>query len=154
VQQGYLTSDVQYKEGSKEILNRYLRIVNDPIKEKLNTPIKEKFKDNTTSFNTTSNKNNAYSDEFEKFWSIYPRKVDKKKAYKSFKACIKKHKLEQIIKGTEQYTRMIDLKKTAIDYIKYPATFLNNESYMETYEQSQEEKPIKPDFNFDEISGG
>jgi hypothetical protein len=63
VDKGYLTSDLQYKEGTKEILNRYLRIVNDPIKEKLNTPIKEKlntpikekFKDNNTSFNTTSN---------------------------------------------------------------------------------------------------
>jgi hypothetical protein len=55
VTKGYLTSDLQYKEGTKEILNRYLRIVNDPIKEKLDTPIKEKFKDNNTSFNTTSN---------------------------------------------------------------------------------------------------
>jgi hypothetical protein len=52
---GYLTSDLQYKEGTKEILNRYLRIVNDPIKENLDTPIKEKLKDNNTSFNTTSN---------------------------------------------------------------------------------------------------
>jgi uncharacterized phage protein (TIGR02220 family) len=55
VAKGYLHSDIHYKEGTKEILNRYLRIVNDPIKEKLNTPIKEKFKDNNTSFNTTSN---------------------------------------------------------------------------------------------------
>lgn len=55
VSKGYLTSDLQYKEGTKEILNRYIRIVNDPIKEKLNTPIKEKLKDNNTSFNTTSN---------------------------------------------------------------------------------------------------
>jgi transposase len=55
VSKGYLTSDMQYKEGTKEILNRYLRIVNDPIKEKLNTPIEEKLKDNNTSFNTTSN---------------------------------------------------------------------------------------------------
>lgn len=52
---GFITSEINYKEGTKEIFNRYLRIVNDPIKEKLNTPIKEKFKDNNTSFNTTSN---------------------------------------------------------------------------------------------------
>jgi transposase len=55
VSKGYLTSDLQYKDGTKEILNRYLRIVNDPIKENLDTPIKEKFKDNITSINTTSN---------------------------------------------------------------------------------------------------
>jgi uncharacterized phage protein (TIGR02220 family) len=55
VTKGYVQTEIQYKEGTKEILNRYLRIVNDPIKEKFNTPIKEKLKDNTTSFNTTSN---------------------------------------------------------------------------------------------------
>lgn len=61
IEQGYIVSDMQYKEGSKEILHRYLRIVNTPIKEKFNTPltkvnapIKEKFKDNNT-FNNTNN---------------------------------------------------------------------------------------------------
>ena len=71
VKNGYLTSRINYKEGSKEILNRYLRIVNDPIKEKFNTPqtkvnepIKEKFKDNNTlnnTFNNTSNSDNRNS---------------------------------------------------------------------------------------------
>lgn len=66
VSKGYLSSEISYREGTKEILHRYLRIVNDPIKEifntpqrKLNDPIKEKFKDNTTSnitTNITSNK--------------------------------------------------------------------------------------------------
>lgn len=55
INNGYLTSELIYKEGSKEILHRYLRISYDPIKENLSTPIKENFKDNNTSFNTTSN---------------------------------------------------------------------------------------------------
>lgn len=55
VAKGYVKSDMQYKEGTKEILNRYIRIVNEPIEEKLKTPIKEKFKENNTSFNTTTN---------------------------------------------------------------------------------------------------
>lgn len=52
---GYVSCEIVYKEGSKEILNRYIRIVNDPIKEKLNTPIKEKLKDNNTFINKTLN---------------------------------------------------------------------------------------------------
>ena len=56
VKNGYLSSEVIYQEGSKEILNRYLRIVNDPIKEK--------FKDNNTTNNTT-NKKHIYG-EFKK----------------------------------------------------------------------------------------
>lgn len=49
----FIKTEIIYKEGSKEILNRYIRIVKDPIKEKFNTPIKEKFKDNNTSINNT-----------------------------------------------------------------------------------------------------
>lgn len=55
IEHGYLNSEIHYKEGSKEIEYRYLTLVNDPIKQKLNTPIKQKFKDNNTSFNNTNN---------------------------------------------------------------------------------------------------
>jgi hypothetical protein len=51
---GYIESRMEYKEGSKQILGRYIKIVLEGIKEKFNTPIKEKFKDNNTSINTTS----------------------------------------------------------------------------------------------------
>ena len=54
VQKGYLISEIIYKEGTKQILNRCLRIVEYPIKEKFNTPIKEKLKENNTSMNNTS----------------------------------------------------------------------------------------------------
>lgn len=60
VDNGYIQSDIIYKEGTKEILNRYLRIVYDPIKENFNTPIKEKFKDNNTLFNNTVNNTKEY----------------------------------------------------------------------------------------------
>lgn len=56
VEFGYLKSTIKYKEGSKEILHRYLSLVNYPIEEKLNTPIEEKLKDNSTSINNTINK--------------------------------------------------------------------------------------------------
>jgi DNA-binding transcriptional ArsR family regulator len=65
IEQGYITSELIYREGSKEILHRYLRIVNDPIKEKLNRsttkvkePIEDKLKDNNTVNNTSNNTNN------------------------------------------------------------------------------------------------
>lgn len=56
VSKGYVKSVLQYKEGTKEILNRYLSLVGGPIKENLNTPIQENPKENNTvSFNNTSN---------------------------------------------------------------------------------------------------
>ena len=55
---GYISVDMIYKENSKEIQNRYIRILNDPIKEiltgyskNLQYPIKENFTDNNKIIN-------------------------------------------------------------------------------------------------------
>ncbi|MGX8233977.1 conserved phage C-terminal domain-containing protein [Bacillus subtilis] len=55
VEQGYITNELIYKEGSKEILHRYIRIVQYPNEEKFHRGMEEKVKDNNTSFNNTSN---------------------------------------------------------------------------------------------------
>lgn len=72
---GYISSEIVYKEGTKQIDKRYITIVHDPIKEKFNTsitnvcdpikemfntPIKEKLKENNTSLNTTFNNTFEY----------------------------------------------------------------------------------------------
>lgn len=76
---GYIKSSLIYKDGTKEILNRYLTLVNHPIKEKLTTsqrkvndPIKEKFKDNTITINNKSNTKieyNIFPDGFFEVWN-------------------------------------------------------------------------------------
>ena len=60
--EGYIQTQLIYKEGTKEIANRNIKIIRDPINEKVNTyirndlyPINEIAKDNNTSINTTSN---------------------------------------------------------------------------------------------------
>jgi len=52
---GYIHVEIIYKEGSKEILNRYLKIVNAPIQENLSTPIQKNLTDNNTLINNTDN---------------------------------------------------------------------------------------------------
>jgi hypothetical protein len=56
---GYINIEMIYKEGTKEILNRYIKIFEYPIKENLNRGIKENFKDNNTYINNTIN--NTYN---------------------------------------------------------------------------------------------
>ncbi|MGY0692948.1 conserved phage C-terminal domain-containing protein [Virgibacillus sp. FSP13] len=51
----YITREVIYKEGSREIKSRYMRICNDPIGKNATTPIGKNAIDNNTSLNTTSN---------------------------------------------------------------------------------------------------
>ena len=59
---GYINIQLEYAEGTKQILHRYIRLVKDPIEEKLNTPltkvkdpIEEKLIVNNTVNTTTNN---------------------------------------------------------------------------------------------------
>lgn len=58
----FINREVVYKKGSKEILNRYIRIQAYPIQENLHTPIQENLRDNTTSFNNTINNTSNIKD--------------------------------------------------------------------------------------------
>lgn len=64
IDNGYIESQLIYKEGSKEILNRYLKILKEGYLRNLKGGIKENLKDNNTSINNTSininNNNNIY----------------------------------------------------------------------------------------------
>jgi len=61
---GYIKSEFDYVKGTKQIFNRYLRLVNDPLKEKFNTPLKEKLMDNNTVINNTVNNTSNMSFDF------------------------------------------------------------------------------------------
>jgi hypothetical protein len=72
VKKGYIYSEIIYKEGSKEILNRYLKLIDEPIKEIFNTPIKENFKDNNTSINNTVNNTDGGKNDHWEYFSETP----------------------------------------------------------------------------------
>lgn len=64
---GYITKELIYREGTKEILNRYIRIVAYPTQENFGTPTQENLRDNNT-FNKTNKEevetsSRKYSDE-------------------------------------------------------------------------------------------
>ena len=52
---GYINIQLEYAEGTKQILHRYITLVKDPIEDKLNTPIEDKLIVNNTPINNTSN---------------------------------------------------------------------------------------------------
>lgn len=64
---GYIQSEIIYKDGTKEILNRYLKIIKGGYLRNLKEGIKEKLKDNNTSINNTSiNNKESKKKNFEK----------------------------------------------------------------------------------------
>ena len=58
VKEGYIEISFTYKEGSKEIDNRYIRIIKGGIEEKHSTPLVKNLKDNTTIVNTNTTYSN------------------------------------------------------------------------------------------------
>ncbi|PKL19545.1 MAG: helix-turn-helix domain-containing protein [Spirochaetae bacterium HGW-Spirochaetae-5] len=52
---GYISIEIIYREGTEEILHRYVRILHGGIEEKQHTPIEENFQDNNTVINNTIN---------------------------------------------------------------------------------------------------
>lgn len=107
-----------------------------PTKGGLQPPINEVSTINTKSINTNLQSNVSkstldYSNEFEQFWHIYPRKKEKKAASKSFTKARKKNTLEAIIIGTQRYADECELNQTELKFIKHPTTFLNKESFID-----------------------
>jgi len=150
VEKGYIYSDIVYKEGTKEILNRYLRIVNGPIKEKFNTPIKEKFntpikekfKENNTVVNNTKN---IYIVQSEELWRAYPSKTGKANAMKKIPKLIKQYGYEQMLRTIERYIQDVEYKRNngfkTLQY-KNGSTFFNSGyvDYLdENYTEHEEE---------------
>ena len=139
---GYVSIEIEQDRGTKQILNRYIRLLNGGIKEKLNTPqrkvkdpIKEKFKDNNT-VNTTSNITVNNIDHFESFWSVYPRKVGKAQARKAWdKLKLNDDTVKMIAENIAlriKYGEWSDANKT---FIPHAATYLNNARWEDEVEQ-------------------
>lgn len=102
-------------------------------------------------------KKQDYSEEFERFWEIYPRKRDKGYAFKNFSIRVKNGwKPEQLIEAAKAYRDEVEAEATDEKYIKHASTFLSdkepfrdyldihvnadNEVHLKTYKEIFEER--------------
>ena len=90
-------------------------------------------------------KRKSYSCEFETFWSIYPRKVDKGNAYKKFVARVNAGFSEdELIKAAKNYATECEKNSTEKRYIKHASTFLSDSLPFTDYLNDADElKPVK-----------
>lgn len=162
---GYITVNLIYKEGTKQIEKRVIRPIAekrvtpsgksvDPLAEKRMTPIAEKCVDNNTlvinTITNTMSKTNktttgVMEKEFEQLWAIYPRKIGKKKAYDSFKKArkIKKVPYETIENGLYRYIEYLKEQGTDEQFIQHGSTFFNQEKWQDEFEATHFEKKPK-----------
>lgn len=85
---------------------------------------------NNSNYSNNSNNSNKYNDHFDSVWNLYPRKIAKKAAYKSYVAALRRGEdAEQIKLGVMNYARQIELDGTAPNYVLHGSTFFSQDRY-------------------------
>lgn len=139
----YIT--IEYEKRGCEIKKRYLRLTNISIDDyqKNQSTIDENVKENNISINNTSINNNIYNQEFERLWTIYPKKQGKKDALKYF-IRVRKNGVDfdDILKGLENYIEYIKQKGISQQYIKQGSTWFNQECWNDDYSIQSENNNI------------
>jgi hypothetical protein len=79
-------------------------------------------------------------DLFEEFWTAYPRKLDKAKAFRAFKSALKRASFEDLLAGVLLYRN--DPKRDP-EFTKYPATWLNSDAWENTHEPSKDSEAAR-----------
>ena len=149
---GYLKID--YILEGKEITERRIYINRPPYPDdigvfrKLKGGVKfskggylENYIDNNIDINNINRieernilKKNLLEDEFEKIWSLYPKKIGKQSAKKSFiKARKEGITYETIENGLNNYNAYIKLKKIKRQFIKQGSSWFNQRNWEDEY---------------------
>lgn len=71
--------------------------------------------------------------DFERFWSVFPRKISRLAAVRAWQSAIKKTTIQEILEAVDSY------KKHKPDYADWchPATWLNSERWTDQWEDSE-----------------
>ena len=86
-----------------------------------------------------------YTPEFESFWSAYPRKIEKFKAFKCWQMRLKEgDDLRILIRTAENYSIYCERLEVEPKYIKHPATFLGPSKSFEDFLVIPNVETMKP----------
>jgi biotin operon repressor len=126
---GYLMRSEDRERTEKGYLGGYTYTTQDPTQD---NPTQDNplHKNNNIKNKILKNNERIYSDsenEFESFWSHYPKKVDKGAAVRAFRKALKTYPPTEVIEGAKRYAEDPNLPEK--QFIKNPATWLNAESW-------------------------
>jgi hypothetical protein len=149
---GYLTVQLEYKEGSKQILNRYMKINGEGIDEITKTsfqkdvdPIDQKTKGNTKT-NTKTNITVNNVDDFDSFWKFYPRKASKEAARKAWaKLRPDQHIMQMIADNVRERVEKGEWRKDNQSFILHASTYLNQKRWEDEVLDQQTQKRTNPE---------
>lgn len=127
----------EYRERQNALL------CNKNVTQEIDIDIRDKSID--IDINKNININNIYpqkdDDLFEKFWQVYPKKLDKKNAKKSFDKINPDEQLTAlIISQVNRFKDTSDWKKEDGKFIPYPSTWLNGKRWEDEFETDTEKE--------------
>ena len=112
-----------------------LETTEEPIKNHRKTD-KRPIKDTNNNDNNENNvnKDHIYSVHFNAFWKVYPRKKEKAKAYKAYRARLKDgFSDDELLRAATAYAEECSSRNTDERFIKLGATFLSANTPIEDY---------------------
>lgn len=146
---GYIIRELVYDDTKKNVKERRLYLRESAYSKNFEEGTQNSLGENNTINNTVNNTVNKYMADFEEFWKLYPRKVGKAAAFKTYKARLKEGVTKDtLLTALKNYNRKITDEHTTETYIMYPKTFLSKDRNFDDYleykspQDRQEEKPI------------
>lgn len=146
---GYIIRELVYDDTKKNVKERRLYLRESAYSKNFEEGTQNSLGENNTVNYTVNNTVNKYMADFEEFWKLYPRKVEKAAAYKAYKARLKEGvSKDTLLTAVKNYNRKITDEHTTETYIKYPKSFLSKDRSFDDYleykspQDRQEEKPI------------
>lgn len=145
IDNNFVERHIKYKQDSKEVESRILKLcchISPGGEKNFLPPIEENFRDNNTSiFNNTSlnNPREIPGDSFEDWYRVYPRKISKANAKKSYSSALKKVGADILLGAVKVFAQDILKKGTEERFIPHPSTWLNQERW-EDYKPKAETK--------------
>ena len=104
------------------------------LTEQCNTIRANECKNAPVSQSRKSKKAAAYTAEFEEVWALYPRKINKYKAFIAFQKALETGAtVADIKRGIERYRDYIERQKLSEKYVKHGATFFNQKCWEDGY---------------------
>ncbi len=90
-----------------------------------------------TTTNTKEDTKDKYSVDFEKFWKVYPRKINKYATMQKFKVVVKTYDFNQLMKATIIFAQKVKNENTEERFIPHGSTWLSQKRFIdfENYKQ-------------------
>ena len=115
----------------------------DKVKEDKTSKVKTKVKENSSMSKTDKLKEEF---TFDRFISLYPRKIRKQMASNSFKKIAAKH-LKAVFDGLDAWCKYWNDNAVDVEFIPYPSTWLNQKQWEDKVDVSEKPKQFKNDLD-------